>query len=429
MDGIRGLEHEDPLGFMDVGRHLDGRGEAGRTGPLIALGALYFIFGFITCLNDILVPHLKAVFELNYAGAMLIQFSFFSAYFIMSLPSGWLVDRVGYQRGMVSGLVTMAAACTLFYPAAGTRSYGLFLAALFLLAGGITLLQVAANPYVALLGPRETASSRLTLTQAFNSLGTTLAPMFGSALILAAAGAGSVQLPYLGLAAALAGLALFTAWFPMPGAGPAEPRADRRTDSAGSAGSAGSLWRHRPMLLGAIAIFLYVGAEVGIGSFLVNYIHQLGTGGQTLAQSARYVSIYWGGAMIGRFAGSAVMRVLAPPRVLACNALAAIVLVLTAIAAHGRLSMWAILSVGFFNSIMFPTIFTLAIKDLGQNVGQGSGILCMAVVGGAVVPLLQGLLADWQGIRVAFVLPALCYAYIAFYGAAGHLPVRREGRL
>jgi FHS family L-fucose permease-like MFS transporter len=183
------------------------------------------------------------------------------------------------------------------------------------------------------------------------------------------------------------------------------------------------------MLLGAIAIFLYVGAEVGIGSFLVNYIHQLGTGGQTLAQSARYVSIYWGGAMIGRFAGSAVMRVLAPPRVLACNALAAIVLVLTAIAAHGRLSMWAILSVGFFNSIMFPTIFTLAIKDLGQNVGQASGILCMAVVGGAVVPLLQGLLADWQGIRVAFVLPALCYAYIAFYGAAGHLPVRREGRL
>lgn len=429
MEGARDLEQEEGIGLPGMESSMDGKGGVSCTGPLVALASLYFIFGFITCLNDILVPHLKAVFELNYAGAMLIQLSFFSAYFIMSLPSGWLVDRIGYQRGMVAGLATMAAGCILFVPAAGVRIYPLFLAALFLLAAGITLLQVAANPYVALLGSPGTASSRLTLTQGFNSLGTTLAPLFGSALILSGGGAASVRLPYLGLAATLAGMALFTAWFPMPGAGPAR--------SAGEpAAAAASPWRHRSMRLGALAIFLYVGAEVGIGSFLVNYLDQLGAGAHTLAQSARYVSLYWGGAMAGRFAGSAVMRRVAPPRVLAGHALAALLLVLTACAAHGRVSMAAILAVGFFNSIMFPTIFTLAIKDLGRpspsgplpadpggaRLGQASGILCMAVVGGALVPMAQGLLADWQGIRAAFLLPALCYAYIAYYGAAGHAP-------
>ncbi len=438
MDGVKGLDREGGLGFVKTERPMAGKGGTSFAGPLTALSSLYFIFGFITCLNDILVPHLKAMFELNYARAMLIQFSFFSAYFVMSLPSGWLVDRVGYQRGMVFGLIAMAAGCFLFYPAAGTRIYALFLVALFLLAAGITLLQVAANPYVAMLGNAETASSRLTLTQAFNSLGTTLAPLFGSALILAGAGAASVQLPYLGLGATLVALALFTGWFPMPGGGRPEPPAPAAGDAALSP------WRHRPMLLGTIAIFLYVGAEVGIGSFLVNYIHQLGIGGLTLAQSARYVAFYWGGVMVGRFVGSAVMRVVPPSRVLACNALAAIALVLAAIATHGRISMWVILSVGFFNSIMFPTIFTLAIKDLGRSLhgldphsvglsdakmGQASGILCMAVVGGALVPLAQGLLADWQGIRIAFVLPALCYAYIAFYGAAGHVPGAAKGGL
>jgi FHS family L-fucose permease-like MFS transporter len=423
MEGARGLEKDDELCFINEGLCMDGKGGVSYTGPLVALGSLYFIFGFITCLNDILVPHLKLVFQLNYAQAMLIQFSFFSAYFVMSLPSGWLVDRIGYQRGMVLGLAAMAAGCLLFYPAAGLRIYSLFLGALFLLAAGITLLQVAANPYVAALGSPETASSRLTLTQGFNSLGTTLAPLFGSVLILATAGAASVQRPYLGLAAVLVALAVFTARFPMPAAGP------ERAASAGAGGVLPSPWRHRPMLLGTVAIFLYVGAEVGIGSFLVNYISQLGIAGIDLARAARCVAFYWGGAMIGRFAGSAVMRVLPPARVLACNALAAAVLVLAAIATQGRFSMWAILSVGFFNSIMFPTIFTLAIKDLGGNMGLTSGILCMAVVGGAVVPLAQGLLADWQGIRVAFALPVLCYAYIAFYGAAGHLPGTGKGRL
>ena len=419
MDGVRDLQDGGPLGLMDGDECMDGTGGTSRTGILAAMGALYFIFGFVTCLNDILVPHLKAVFELDYARAMLIQFSFFSAYFIMAPPSGWLVDRLGCQRGMAAGLAAMSCGCFLFLPAAGAHSYGLFLGALFLLAAGVTLLQVAANPYVAALGRPETASSRLTLTQAFNSLGTTAAPWFGSALILAgagaAAGAESVRMPYLGLGAVLVALALLTAWWPMPGAGPVPAAA--APDSV----PAPSPWRHRPLRLGAVAIFLYVGAEVGIGSFLVNYIHQLGVGGATLAQSARYVSLYWGGAMVGRFAGSAVMRRVAPNRVLTANAVAACALVVAAMAGHGPVSMAAILAVGFFNSIMFPTIFTLAIKGLGEaRIGQASGILCMAVAGGAVVPLAQGLLADWQGIRFAFALPALCYAAIAAYGAAGH---------
>jgi FHS family L-fucose permease-like MFS transporter len=428
------LENGGPSCLADPGITLDRAEPPSYTVPLMALGLLYFTFGFITCLNDILVPHLKAVFDLDYTRAMLIQMSFFSAYFVMSLPSGWLVDRIGYQKGMVLGLATMACACLLFFPAAASRVYAVFLAALFLLASGITLLQVAANPYVAALGRPETASSRLTLTQGFNSLGTTLAPLFGSVLILSGAaqgrhglgalGAGaerlrgaeaaSVQAPYLGLAAALVALAAFTAWFRMPGAGP-------RAAGPGP-GAQPSPWKHRPMLLGGIGIFLYVGAEVGIGSFLVNYISQLGLGGSSLARSALYVSFYWGGAMAGRFLGSAVMRRVPPGRVLAFNALAATALVLTAIFCTGPAAMVAILAVGFFNSIMFPTIFTLAIKDLGQNMGRASGILCMAVVGGAVVPVLQGLMADLGGIRMAFVLPVLCYGYIAFYGALGHAP-------
>ena len=412
---------EDAVCFLE-----DGLGEGGLEGPgtsfrLTAMGSLYFIFGFITCLNDILVPHLKAVFDLDYTRAMLVQFSFFSAYFLLSLPSGWLVDRLGYQKGMVAGLATMAAGCLLFYPAAGSGLYPFFLGAIFLLAAGITLLQVAANPYVALLGSPETASSRLTLTQGFNSLGTTLAPLFGSALILAGpaglgarAEAASVQLPYLALGGLLALLAVLAARLPLAvGRGGGARDADALEPRV-------RLLRHRPMVLGAVAIFLYVGAEVGIGSFLVNYIHQPDIGGISLAQSAQYVSFYWGGAMAGRFLGAAVMRIVPPGRVLTGTALAAAALVLAAIGSAGRVSMWAILAVGLFNAVMFPTIFTLAIQGLGRNMGRASGILCMAVVGGAVLPVAQGLIADRHGIRAAFALPVLCYACIACYGAFGH---------
>lgn len=425
MDGATGIGTGKEMARLRAKGSWPAAPAAPYPAALGVLGSLYFIFGFITCLNDILVPHLKHAFALNYTQAMLIQLCFFSAYFIVSVPAGRWVDRIGYQRGMAAGLAAMAGGCLLFLPAAAARSYPVFLGALFLLAAGITLLQVAANPYVAALGSPETASSRLTLTQAFNSLGTTLAPLFGSVVILARAGsaggaaeADAVRLPYLALAAVLAGLAAFTWRFRLP-----------RREPAPAGAGAGSPWRHRPLALGALGIFLYVGAEVGIGSFLVNYIHQLGLAGLTLTGAANYVSFYWGGAMAGRFLGSAVMRRVAPGKVLAGNALAAGALVLTAMLGQGRLSLWAILAVGLCNSIMFPTIFTLAIRDLDRNMGEASGILCMAVVGGALVPLAQGAIADARGIAAAFALPLACYVYIAWYGAAGHLLRRRRGGL
>ena len=412
--------------------------EKNYTPALMVLTSLFFMWGFITCLNDIIIPHLKAVFELNYAKAMLIQFSFFTAYFVMSLPSGWLVEKYGYKNGIIIGLLTAALGCLMFFPAAGERSYTVFLIALFILASGITLLQVAANPYVAILGKPETASSRLTLTQAFNSLGTTIAPIFGSILILSTevksasdfsnpadlaayriAEASSVQLPYIGLAAALVVVAVLIAMFKLP-------KIEASEGKAASEGGSNhdhlhrSAWKYRHLVLGAIGIFVYVGGEVAIGSFLVNYISQPSIGGMSIAEAGRYVSFYWGGAMVGRFVGAVIMRYIKPGRVLTVHALAVIVLVSVAILTTGHVSMWAILSVGLFNSIMFPTIFTLAIDGLGRHTGQGSGILCMAIVGGAIIPVLQGFLADRVGIQTAFLIPILCYAYIAYYGARGH---------
>jgi FHS family L-fucose permease-like MFS transporter len=396
---------------------------------LLAVGILYFSFGFITCLNDILVPHLRVAFDLNYAEAALVQFSFFMGYFIMSVPSGRLVDRLGFRKGMAGGLLLAALGCLLFQPAAGFRSYPVFLLALFILASGITLLQVAANPYVALLGPTEGASARLTLAGAFNSLGTTLAPTFGAWLILSAAaapgpgrlaGVDAVRGPYLGLAVALFLLALATGcrrW----------PRGETRPDPAETRTGLLTQLRSQPALaFGALGIFMYVGAEVAISSFLVNYLNQPTVAAIPLAASARYVSIYWGGAMIGRFVGSAVMRVVPPARLLLGNAGVAAVLVLSAVLAGGRVSMWALLAVGFFNSIMFPTIFVLALKGGGARLGRASGLLCMAIVGGAVVPVLQGLLTDAMGLRLGFLLPAACYIYIAGY-ALYHRPVALPG--
>jgi FHS family L-fucose permease-like MFS transporter len=422
--------------------------ESNYTPALIVLTSLFFMWGFLTCLNDIIIPHLKAVFELNYAKAMMIQFSFFAAYFIVSLPSGWIVERLGYKNGIIIGLITAAVGCIMFYPAAGHRSYTIFLVALFILASGITLLQVAANPYVAILGKPETASSRLTLTQAFNSLGTTIAPIFGSVLILATvvkspselsvmapadvesyrvAEAASVQMPYLYLTAALILLGVLIALFKLPkieaadGTNAAEGGSnhDHLYDSA---------WRYRHLVLGAIGIFVYVGGEVSIGSFLVNYISQPHIGGMSIAEAGKYVSFYWGGAMVGRFVGAVIMRYIKPGKVLLVHAFAVITLVLTAIFTTGHVSMWAILAVGLFNSIMFPTIFTLAIAGLGKHTGQGSGILCMAIVGGALVPVAQGVLADSFGIQMAFFLPVLCYAYIAYYGFKGYIPKFQQAK-
>ncbi|MFZ5495573.1 MAG: sugar MFS transporter [Verrucomicrobiota bacterium] len=403
---------------------------------LSVLTSLFFMWGFITCLNDILIPHLKSVFTLTYTRVMLIQFSFFTAYAVASLPSGWLVERVGYQRGMVAGLLTAGLGCLLFYPAAGNQSYPMFLGALFILACGITLLQVAANPYVAILGAPETASSRLILTQAFNSLGTTVAPVVGSMLILGAAvkspaelaalspaelaayrsvEAGTVQVPYVGLAVVLILIAVAFAIIRLPRIEGAEVAAGARS----AADATPSAWSHRHLVLGAVAIFLYVGGEVSIGSFLVNFLGQPEIAGLSEAAAGKMVALYWGGAMVGRFAGSYLTRVFRPGHCLAFNAVAAVVLVLFTMLASGAAAMWAILAVGLFNSIMFPTIFTLAIDGLGRHTGQGSGILCTAIVGGALVPLLQGFFADRIGIQHAFFIPVLCYAYIAFYGLKG----------
>lgn len=391
---------------------------------LTALTSLFFMWGFITCLNDILIPYLKLLFDLNYTQAMLIQFCFFSAYFVVSVPAGMLVSRIGYKSGIVTGLLIAGAGCLLFLPAAQMHVYAMFLFALFVLASGITILQVAANPYVSVMGKPETASSRLTMTQAFNSLGTTVAPFFGAWLIFGGMNApepvpgavteSTVQVPYLILAASLIVLAVIFAWLKLPAMG--------KKDPAEALPLGGKAWQQRHLVLGAIGIFVYVGAEVGIGSFLAIYLSQPEIGGMTTAAASHYISWYFGGAMVGRFIGAAVMQKLNPGRVLAFNAIMAVLLLAITILSAGKLAMWSLLLVGLCNSIMFPTIFSLAIQGLKQYTSQGSGILCLAIVGGAILPLLQGMLADQIGVQLAFVLPLVCYLYIAFYGLKGCIP-------
>jgi MFS transporter, FHS family, L-fucose permease len=400
---------------------------------------LFFMWGFLTSLNDILVPHLKSIFELNYARVMLINSAFFGAYFIFAIPSGKLIEKIGYKKSMVVGLLIMALGALLFVPAADVPSFELFLAALIVLAAGVTALQVAANPYVTVLGPARTASSRLNLTQAFNSLGTTIAPYVGGLLILAAAPlssselqklstsallaykqheASSVKLPYVGIALALTLLALAIAMFNLPKIeATREFRPMGETDAA-----ARDLWKRRQLVLGALGIFLYVGAEVSIGSFLINYFTQPEIGNLTVKAAAGLVSLYWLGAMIGRFIGAAVLQKLSTRTVLGTVAVVACLLVLTSMASTGWLAMGTIICVGLFNSVMFPSIFTLGIEGLGPLTGKGSGLLVQAIVGGGIIPVAEGALADHIGIHHAFILPALCYVYIAYYGFRGSVP-------
>nr|WP_183697229.1 sugar MFS transporter [Rhizobium lusitanum] len=408
------------------------QGQGNYQFALVALTSLFFMWGFITCLNDILVPHLKSVFQLNYTQSMLVQLCFFGAYFVVSLPAGALVKRISYKWGIVVGLVIAAIGCALFIPAASYRIYALFLGALFVLAAGITILQVAANPYVTVLGPPDTAASRLNLTQAFNSLGTTLAPWFGAMLILSAATgaianatpeqldasrlaeAGAVKLPYLMLAAAFLLLAAIFAALKLPQVEDEETIEPMR--------GGGSAWQYRHLVLGAVGIFLYVGAEVSIGSFLVNFLSQPDIAHFSESEAAHYVSYFWGGAMIGRFVGSLVMRHVDDGNALAFNAVIVAILLLVTVLTTGHVAMWSVLAIGLFNSIMFPTIFSLALHGLGKYTSQGSGILCLAIVGGAVLPMIQGGLADTIGIHLAFLMPIICYVYIAFYGLKGHKP-------
>jgi FHS family L-fucose permease-like MFS transporter len=396
---------------------------------------LFFFWGFVTVLNDILVPHLKSIFDLNYAKVMLIQFAFFSAYFIFSIPSAKIVDAIGYKKTMVTGLFTMGVGALLFIPAASAASFPLFLVALMTLAAGITALQVAANPYVTVLGPPQTASSRLNLTQAFNSLGTTIGPFLGGLLILNAnfkgtsetrqmsadvlqayrvQEAASVKLPYLVIGLALIIFGIIIAMFKLP----AIPGAVRHEGS----GVKASLWKYRQLIFGMIGIFVYVGAEVSIGSFLINYFGQPEIGSLPEFAAAKYVTYYWGGAMVGRFIGSAILQKVKTGTVLAIAAITACALVFISMLTSGHVAMWSIIAVGLFNSIMFPSIFTLGIAELGPLTGDGSGMLVMAIVGGAILPVLQGALADRIGIHHAFIIPAVCYLYILYYALWGSRP-------
>lgn len=478
-------------------------------GALAVVTTLFFMWGFLTCLNDILIPHLKSIFDLKYAQSMLVQLAFFGSYFIFSIPSAKLIDWIGYKRSMVAGLLTMGVGAFLFVPAASVPSYPLFLGALIVLAAGITCLQVAANPYVTVLGKPETASSRLNLTQAFNSLGTFLAPFFGGVLILSAAAktidevrklppdallayrlqeAATVKSPYVGLGIALVILAIAIGLFKLPKIEHAQHKVGEKVND--------SLWNHPNLIFGIIAIFVYVGGEVSIGSFLVNYFHEPYIGGLAEKVGASFVAFYWGGAMLGRFIGSHFLggarakymwlasalslglillsypianyipagyqpavpnlmwlawlvfagrplfilvavataaiaaiatlkdgKVTAPTGLLlGICAMATSVLVAISMLSTGHLAMWSIILVGFFNSIMFPSIFTLGVAELGPLTGDGSGLLIMAIVGGAIVPWVQGLIADRIGIHHAFFVPVICYLYILFYALSGSKP-------
>lgn len=402
--------------------------------PLATVTTLFFMWGFLTCLNDILVPHLKPIFDLNYTEIMLIQFAFFGAYFIFSIPSAKIIDWIGYQRSMVVGLLTMGTGAFLFVPAASVPSYPLFLGALIVLAAGITCLQVAANPYVTVLGKPETASSRLNLTQAFNSLGTFLAPFFGGLFILTQARkigdvramapdvlqayrlheAATVKMPYVGLGIALVLLAVAIGSFKLPKIPHAQHQIGEKVGD--------SIWKHPNLIFGAIAIFVYVGAEVSIGSFLVNYFGQPEIGGLTEKVAASFVAFYWGGAMVGRFIGSALLQKIRTGGLLGICAICAAGLVAISMLTNGHVAMYSIILVGFFNSIMFPSIFTLGVAELGPLTGDGSGIMIMAIVGGAILPVAQGWIADHIGIHHAFFLPVICYLYILFFAWSGSKP-------
>ena len=395
--------------------------------------ALFFVFGGITSLNDVIIPKLKDLFTLSYAQAMLVQSAFFAAYFFVSIPAASIVQRIGYMRSAVVGLLTMAAGCLLFIPASYSGVFVTFLLALFVLAAGITIVQVVANPLISMLGKPQTASSRLTFAQAFNSLGTTVFPYVGAILILGSLATVDVSSlsgaaldayrqeetrvvvnTYIGLALALSLLG-GAVWI------------NRRKLVETPAPSenilhAFGLLRQPRFALGALCIFLYVGAEVAIGSIIVNYLMESTVMGMGAEAAGKHVPLYWGGAMVGRFIGAALLRVFSPGKVLACAAGMTITLLLVSANTTGMVSGWTLLAVGLFNSIMFPTIFSLACEGLGERAAEGSGLICMAIVGGAIVPLITGHAADAVGLKMALIVPALCYAIILCFGIFARRP-------
>ena len=420
-----------------------------QTFAFIAMTCLFFFWGFITVLNDLLIPFLKDTYELTYTQASLVQFCFFGAYFIVSPIANRLIDKFGFQMGLVIGLVTTAIGCFLFFPSADINTYILFLGSLFVLGSGITILQVAANPYVSALGPESTAASRLNAAQFANSFATWLGPKTMAVLILGMSGVGAsvVQVPYVIMGAVLVIAAVLFKNIKLPKLSHLEASEDKTEDSLvphllfsgaiilamfmGSPLVAGiiviaaltynfyGLRQHKSMVLGALAIFLYVGGEVAIGSWLVDYLADSSIAGMDKVTGGGMLAWYWGGAMVGRFFGAILMRYIASTKYLAFNSLMAILMIIVSINTTGHVAMWSILAVGFFNSIMFPTIFTLAVKGLGAMTSKGSGLVCQGIVGGALIPVVQGMAADSIGIQLSFIVPMICYIYIGWYALKG----------
>ncbi|MCJ2095771.1 sugar MFS transporter [Methylobacterium sp. J-072] len=405
---------------------------------LSLLASLFFMWGFITVINNTLLPHLRSVFDLSYTQTTLIESVWFIAYFVASIPAAKLIARIGYQRALVVGLGIMALGTLGMVLASHQVSYAITLTALFVIASGITLLQVAANPYVAVVGPPETAPARLNLVQAFNSFGTTLAPLFGGYLILGRSASGnvaagtalspaerladaqSVQLPYLIVAAILVVLAVVIARFPLPAIGGGDDAAKR---TAKTEPGTLSLWRHRNLVFGVPAIFIYLIAEIGVSNLFINFVSQPEIGNLTHTEASRYLFLLWGGMMVGRFVGSYLMQGRSAETILAGAAIAAFAVMLVATFATGPLAMWALISVGLFHAVMFPTIFTLGIRGLGPLTEEGAGLLIMAIAGGSLV-VVQGWAADRFGLQHSFLITAACELYVLFFALWGSRPSR-----
>lgn len=387
-------------------------------GAFMLMTSLFFIWGAIVSLNDILIPHFKGLFNMSYTETMLIQFCFFGAYFLMAVPASRLIARIGYKKGISAGLITIGIGGLLFLPASWMISYALFLFGLFTMATGSVILQVVANPYVIILGPPKTASSRLNFAQGVNSLATTLAPLAGGLIILGnhatpEEAAAAVQLPYLGLAIFAFLVAFVFSRLQLP-----------TVMDTGADETKGNVLKFRQLRLGVVALLLYVGAEVAIGSFIVNFLGEPNIAGFPEKKAAAYIPIYWGGLMVGRFVGSAILQIISAQRLLLISAVASVALLTVTILTDGPMAMWSMLAVGLFNSIMWSNIFALAIQGLGPFTNKASGILVMAPVGGAILPMLQGILADMPtvGLHLSYILPLLCYLFIAYYAWDGYKP-------
>ncbi len=393
--------------------------------PFVTVTALFLTFGFITTLNMSLVPHLRLIFNVGYKAAMLAESAFFLAYFVFSAPTSKLIETIGYKKTMVVSLFIQVVGCLLFIPAANLVNFPLFLTACFVVGAGVTALQTSANPYAAILGPEASAPVRLTLAQAFNSIGTTVAPLFAGAFILTdptkfatpAAIAHTVRAPYIAIAGALLVLGIAVAFSRLP-------HIDQPPSSqpAGGAQASTSVWSYRHTVLGALGIFLYVGVEVGLASIAVNFFKQQGM--SSFQTASDVASLYWLGALVGRLLGSWILTKVKSGKLLGIFGFAAAVLVVLAMFSAGQVAIAAVVLCGFFNSIMFPNIFTLGIAGLGPMTSKGSGLIMTAVVGGAAIPLLLGWAADKYGIQHAFVIPLFCYLYIAWYGLWGSKPAK-----